>query len=407
MAEDDVRVTRAHSFAPATPFQLLARTHGLMVAGDAAMMLALADSLFLSISPDAARGKVLLFLIVSFAPFTLVSSLIGPTLDRMKGGRRLAVILVALGRVVVTALMIWNIDSLALFPLAFISLVLQKSYAISKSALVPLVVRSDKEFVEANSKLGLIAGISGMIVVPFAAVFQWISSQMTLFFSACIFAAALIAALRLPRVTVTTPGEKLSSDDAALRSEHVVKAGHAMGLLRASTGFLFFHLAFWLRGETAGVFWFGVAVLFSTLGTFAANAVSPFMRNRAREETMLLISSVLLTVVGLLAALQVGPLWAVLLAAAVNFATSTGRVAFEAVLQRDASEANRARTFARFETRFQLQWAIAGLVPVLIPLGGEFGFMVIAAMGVVAVLQLRLRHPDQPRGRARHRNSQS
>ena len=378
-----------------------------MVAGDAAMMLALADSLFLSISPDAARGKVLLFLIVSFAPFTLVSSLIGPTLDRMKGGRRLAVILVALGRVVVTALMIWNIDSLALFPLAFISLVLQKSYAISKSALVPLVVRSDKEFVEANSKLGLIAGISGMIVVPFAAVFQWISSQMTLFFSACIFAAALIAALRLPRVTVTTPGEKLSSDDAALRSEHVVKAGHAMGLLRASTGFLFFHLAFWLRGETAGVFWFGVAVLFSTLGTFAANAVSPFMRNRAREETMLLISSVLLTVVGLLAALQVGPLWAVLLAAAVNFATSTGRVAFEAVLQRDASEANRARTFARFETRFQLQWAIAGLVPVLIPLGGEFGFMVIAAMGVVAVLQLRLRHPDQPRGRARHRNSQS
>ena len=400
-------MTRAHSFAPPTSFQLLARTHGLMVAGDAAVMLALADSLFLSISPDAARGKVLLFLIVSFAPFTLVSSLIGPTLDRMKGGRRLAVILVALGRVIVTALMIWNIDSLALFPLAFISLVLQKSYAISKSALVPLVVRSEKEFVEANSKLGLIAGISGMIVVPVAAVFQWISSQMTLLFSACIFATALVAALRLPRVTVTTPGEKLSSDDAALRSEHVVKAAHAMGLLRASTGFLFFHLAFWLRGETAGVFWFGVAVLFSTLGTFAANAVSPFMRNRAREETMLLISSVLLAVVGILAALQAGPLWAVLLAAAVNFATSTGRVAFEAVLQRDASEANRARTFARFETRFQLQWAIAGLVPVLIPLGGEFGFMVIAAMGVVAVLQLRLRHPDQPRGKARRRNAQS
>ena len=157
MADEEITVRRAHAFVPPTPFQLLARTHGLMVAGDAAMMLALADSLFLSISPDAARGKVLLFLIVSFAPFTLVSSLIGPTLDRIKGGRRLAVILVAVGRVIVTTLMIWNINSLALFPLAFVSLVLQKSYAISKSALVPLVVRSENEFVEANSKLGLVA----------------------------------------------------------------------------------------------------------------------------------------------------------------------------------------------------------------------------------------------------------
>ena len=402
MADEEITVRRAHAFVPPTPFQLLARTHGLMVAGDAAMMLALADSLFLSISPDAARGKVLLFLIVSFAPFTLVSSLIGPTLDRIKGGRRLAVILVAVGRVIVTTLMIWNINSLALFPLAFVSLVLQKSYAISKSALVPLVVRSENEFVEANSKLGLIAGIAGILVVPVAGIFQWISSQLTLFFSACIFVAALISALRLPRVTVTAPGEKLAADDAALRSDQVVKAAYAMGLLRASTGFLFFHLAFWLRGETAGVFWFGVAVLFSTLGTFAANAVGPYMRHRAQEETMLLIASILLAVVGVVAALQVGPLWAVLLAAAVNFATSTGRVAFEAVLQRDASEANRARTFARFETRFQLQWAIAGLCPVLIRFSGEFGFIVIAAMGVVAVIQLKLRHPDQPRSPARH-----
>ena len=198
----DINVRRANLLVPPTPFQRMARTHGLMVAGDAAMTLALADSLFLSISPDAARGKVLLFLIVSFAPFTLISSLIGPTLDRMRGGRRLAIALVALGRIIVTLLMIWNIDSLVLFPLAFISLVLQKSYAISKSALVPLVVRNDSEFVEANSKLGLIAGISGAVVVPIAFVFQWISPQTTLFFSACIFSTALVAALNLPKDSV-------------------------------------------------------------------------------------------------------------------------------------------------------------------------------------------------------------
>ena len=48
-------------------------------------------------------------------------------------------------------------DSLALFPLVFASLVLQKTYIVSKSALVPSTVRSTTELIEANSKLGLIS----------------------------------------------------------------------------------------------------------------------------------------------------------------------------------------------------------------------------------------------------------
>jgi hypothetical protein len=36
-----------------------------MTAGEAAMTVALANSLFLSMSPDAARGKVVLFLALS------------------------------------------------------------------------------------------------------------------------------------------------------------------------------------------------------------------------------------------------------------------------------------------------------------------------------------------------------
>ena len=49
----------------------------------------------------------------------------------------------------------------ALFPLVFVALVLQKTYVVSKSALVPSVVRIETELVEANSKLGLIAGVAG------------------------------------------------------------------------------------------------------------------------------------------------------------------------------------------------------------------------------------------------------
>ena len=54
----------------------------LMTAGDVAMVVSLAGSLFFSISPDAARSKVLLYLLVSFAPFAVVAPLIGPFIDR-------------------------------------------------------------------------------------------------------------------------------------------------------------------------------------------------------------------------------------------------------------------------------------------------------------------------------------
>ena len=81
-----------------SPFRRLARTHALMTAGDVAMVVSLAGSLFFSISPDAARSKVLLYLLVSFAPFAIVAPFIGPFIDRAPGGRRLIIQLTAVGR---------------------------------------------------------------------------------------------------------------------------------------------------------------------------------------------------------------------------------------------------------------------------------------------------------------------
>lgn len=125
-----------------TKFRRLSITHGAMMGGDAAMIVALADSLFFNISPSAARGRVLLFLIISFAPFLLIAPLIGPVIDRIPGGRRTVIETVAAARVVVSLLMAMAIDNFALFPLVFAALVLQKTYLVSKQALVPSVVRS-------------------------------------------------------------------------------------------------------------------------------------------------------------------------------------------------------------------------------------------------------------------------
>ena len=87
-----------------------------MIGGDAVMLVALADSLFFSIDPTAARGKVLLFLVVSFAPFVVLAPLIGPVIDRMAGGRRLVIQIVAVARVVLSLLIARFIDDRAAVP---------------------------------------------------------------------------------------------------------------------------------------------------------------------------------------------------------------------------------------------------------------------------------------------------
>ncbi|MEK9579908.1 MAG: hypothetical protein VW037_05335, partial [Acidimicrobiaceae bacterium] len=146
-----------------SPFMRLARTHALGAASDAAIAVTLAGSIFFSISPDDSRGRVALYLALTMAPFAIVAPLLGPAIDRAKGGRRLMIIGTAAGRAIAAFLMIDNIDSLWLFPLAFTILVLQKTYSVAKSAVVPALVRSEHDLVGANSRLALISAVSGMV----------------------------------------------------------------------------------------------------------------------------------------------------------------------------------------------------------------------------------------------------
>ncbi|MEZ5216143.1 MAG: hypothetical protein R2715_06005 [Ilumatobacteraceae bacterium] len=285
----------------ATRYQRLALTHALMAAGDAAMAVALANSLFLSISPDAARSRVLLFLGVSVAPFAIVAPLIGPAIDRMAGGRRLVVQSVALARIAIAVLMALTLDSLLLFPLAFAAMVLQKTYLVSKSALVPSVVSNDMELVEANSKLGIISGVVGFAAAVPAGLLQLVSGPLAMLFDALVFFAAYVAATQLPREVVARDAAG-RAEQAELRSVAVVLAASAMGLLRASVGFLFFHLAFWLRNQEAGTVWFGAGVSFAALGTMIGNSIGPRLRRAVREEIMLIFALCFVAVSGAVSA---------------------------------------------------------------------------------------------------------
>ena len=110
------------------------------------------------------------------------------------------------------------------------------------------------------------------------------------------------------------------------------------------------------------------------------------VRSVVREETMMLGGLLVVVAAGLVAALVGGTVSGIVLSGALNFGAAIGRLAFESIVQRDAPEANRGRAFAQFETRFQVGWVLAGVVPVLITMPDRVGFvfvMVIAAAATV------------------------
>ncbi len=373
-----------------------------MMAGDAAMVVALADSFFFSVDPNAAQGRVLLFLVVSFAPFLVVAPLIGPVIDRIRGGRRFVVQVTALGRVALQLVMVRFVDDLALFPAVFAALVLQKTYAVSKSALVPSVVRSERELVEANSKLGLIAGLTGAVAVVPAGILQvTVGSTATLWYGALVFAAGFLAATRLSPEQGTPYAAPSDGDDPDRTPATVAQAARIMVVLRSCVGFLLFHLAFWFRDQEAGTLWFGLAVGLASVGTAVGNLVAPRLRGMIAEERMLSLSLLLPAVAGLVAGVFGGRIGAVVLAVALNLGASVGRLAFESIVQRDAPGSDRGRTFARYEVRFQFGWVLAGAIAVALTLPGALGFLLVGVVAAGAAVLGRAGPPSAVRRRSR------
>ena len=372
-----------------------------MVVGEAALAVSLADSLFLSISPDAARSKVILFLAISLAPFAVLAPIIGPYIDRLPGGRRITVCLVGLMRAMVLIAMMKWLNSLALFPLAFLSLVLAKTYWVSRSAIMPTVVDGDEQLMAANGKLGRLTSVVGFLGGAPAVLLQLIDTRLSLGLSACAFAGAGIAALALPRHVAAVPETMQEIEKHELHEPEIRQAAFVMLLLRASVGFMFFHLAFWLRDQKAGTAWFGLAIAVCSLSTFAANAIGPLLRRRIHEQRMLKLCIASVCVGGLVAGYFGGVTAGIVLAGVVNGVGSIGRLAFESTVQSKAPDANRARTFVRYETRNQIAWVVSGLLAVIATPPGAVGFMIVGVGTAVAsllfVLKLNASKPQTRR----------
>jgi len=379
-----VRTRRAASVAGLTgdsPFARLALTHVLAIAGDTLVTVALAGSLFFSISPHAARGRVALYLVLTMAPFAVVAPLLGPVLDRSRSGRRAVVVVCCAGRTVVCFLMAQHLHSLLLFPEAFVVLVLSKAYLVTKAALVPATVDDETQLVRANARLAVLAALAGFVAAgPGALVLKlsFLGAPWVLRLAGVAFAAAAVAAVRLARAPVDQKPEPTATEAGLLRSHGILLGSTAMAVLRGSVGFLTFLLAFAFRRAHAPSWWFGVAIGASLAGTLVGALLAPRVRRLVTEERMLTASLVAVALAAAIGARFGNRAAASALAGVVGLGASAGKLAFDSIVQRDAPDAAQGRAFARFETRFQLVWVAAALVPVVIPVPTRVGMITLA-----------------------------
>ena len=181
-----------------------------------------------------------------------------------------------------------------------------------------------------------------------------------------------------------------------MASRNIVLTAGVMAVLRGSVGFLTFLLAFNLRRSHAPAYWYGLVLLASVGGGLVGAAVAPKLRSLIKEETIVISALVAVAAGGFAAYSLTGRGAAALLAAVVGLASGAGKLAFDSLVQRDAPEAARGRAFAKFEAGFQLAWVIGALVPVVITMSAEIGFLVLSIVAggcAIAYAVARLRPP--------------
>ena len=377
-------------FAEPTPFARLLYAHAVGVCGDACLTVSLAGSLFFQSPTSAARGKVLLYLLLTMAPFAIVAPLLGPALDRTRGGRRMLVIVSAAGRAVLCLLMAQYIskaapEGLLVYPIAFLVLVLAKGHQVSKSSLVPALVPDDRELVTANSRLALMSVIAAtMGGLPAWAVQKLFGADWSLRMAAIVFVVAAILAVKIPRTRIEpSPDERKERlARAELHSPSIQLGGSAMAVLRGSVGFLAFFTAFSLKND---LFALGAALVASVIGGFIGVVSAPAIRRSAREEVIIASSLVLPATFALLGATLAGSLGFVLAAFSLAIGAGAGRLGFDSLLQRDGPDAIRGRAFAMFETRFQIVWVIGGMLGV-VPFAKQLGLFLLALVLAFAAI---------------------
>ncbi|MGW5314619.1 MFS transporter [Nocardia thailandica] len=390
---------------------LTALTYATMAnfALDAAIAVALANTLFFASATAESKTKVALYLLITIAPFAVIAPLIGPLLDRLQRGRRLALATTFAVRAVFAVLLIIEFDTWGLYPLALCMMIGSKSFSVLKSAVTPRVLPPGIDLVRTNSRLtvfGLVGGTIGAgALAALAALAAGSTGALVLAF--LIACAGTYLSLRIPSWVEVTEGEvqaTLTYHGADARTEVLTPGaesavparkrrqplGRAVvtglwgnGAIRVLTGFLTFYIAFVAKGSGGSpaqqAAMLGVVGAAAGIGNFAGNATGARLA-LGRPSLIVLGCTGACTVVALLAVFTGNLLGAAVATLVAAGASALAKVSLDASIQDDLPPESIASGFGRSETVLQLSWVVGGAAGVLLPTDYWKGFAVISVV---------------------------
>ncbi len=399
-ASGALRIARraSHSSgAGETGLARLLELNAFNAAGDAALTVSLAGTLFFTAPSDQARGQVALFLGITMLPFAVVAPLIGPFLDRFRRGRRWAIGITFALR----AFGCWALagavahDSPWLYPAALTCLVASKAYGVTRASAVPRLLPPELTLVKVNSRLS-IAAISGAVIAgPIATLLSIVGAEWSLRFGALVYAGGVMLSVLLPaRVDSAEGEEQVGLRDVTESKRRVaIHPSVVTGLrcnagLRFLSGFLTMFMAFLLR-EHPMAGWEGRRTLLLALvigsvglGSTIGTGLGSVLKDRKPESTVLIVL-IADAAAAVFCALFFGVLTAMLLGLVAGTSQQLGKLSLDALIQRDVLENVRTSVFARSETLLQLSWVVGGFLGVVMPLVARLGLFTIAGILVV------------------------
>jgi len=427
-------------------------------AGDAFVAVALAGTVFFNTSLHEARSQVVLYLVLTMAPFALLAPFIGPMLDRVRQGRRY----ILMGTLLARGLLCWAMsgavsgDPITLFPAAFGVLVLQKAYSITRSSVTPRLLPPSLSLVTANARNGLAATIASTIAAPVAFGIQhYIGAAWVLRIGTLVYLGATVLGSRVPdhvdeTVTVaaapaaatpaapaapgeppttpetpylTPPTEDATADlgaptapeppaPAVHKSRRGLRAlGPVVGeavwtnaAVRVFAGFMVFFLAFLLRSSHFHGFSqnmaLGALVFAAAAGGLLGTGAGALFRSRV-PQSMAFGVLVISIAACAFSALVFNLGTALIVAFVASVGTVLAKLALDSTIQREIPEEVRTSTFAVSETVHQVSWVAGGLAGVLIsiigngPVGLGIATAVLAAALVLLIVFRRRRRRVQ------------
>ncbi len=216
------RFTRAEGAGESGLSRVL-ELHALNTAGDAAIAVSLAGTLFFTVPTEQASGQVALFLVVTMLPFAVVAPLIGPFIDRFRRGRRWAIG----STLAIRGFCCWVLadavvdESPGFYIAALLCLVSSKAYSVTRAAAVPRVLPDGLTLVKANARISLTGTFAAAISAPLAIGFAAIGPAWSLRFAFVLFVAGtIVASCSPPKSTPPRARSRPSWRPAAVSPSH-------------------------------------------------------------------------------------------------------------------------------------------------------------------------------------------